>query len=289
MRKGTGLNDAESQGECSDTGSGTPLVLLHGLGGTWHVWKPVLAALAQRHRVLALTLPGHDGGPDYAGSGDATVAGVADQLVAMMKARGIDSAHIAGNSLGGWLSLELARRGVARSVTAFSPAGGWRTDADYEAVAKPFRIFRAIIGAVIVLTTLFLGFAWVRRLLARETMEHGDRVPASEFRASMKAMQRNRVLLPLLRTMGRDGPVQRLDAKIPIRIAWGERDAVIPYERYGRPLLERVHGAEGTLVPGVGHVPMYDDPEAVVANILEVVARAEAGHATAVRNNGVAA
>jgi pimeloyl-ACP methyl ester carboxylesterase len=64
---------------------------------------------------------------------------------------------------------------------------------------------------------------------------------------------------------------------------------VIPYERYGRPLLERVHGAEGSLVPGVGHVPMYDDPEAVVANILEVVARAEAGHATAVRNNGVAA
>jgi pimeloyl-ACP methyl ester carboxylesterase len=250
------------------------------LGGTWHVWKPVLAALARHHRVLALTLPGHDGGAEYAGTGDATVAGVTDQLIAMLRARGIASAHIAGNSLGGWLSLELARRGVARSVTAFSPAGGWRTDADYEAVARPFRIFRAIIGIVIVLTTLFLGFAWLRRLMAKQTMEHGDRVPAQDFRDSMKAMKRNRVLLPLLRTMGRDGPVHPLAAKIPIRIAWSERDAVIPYERYGVPLLERIHGAERTIVPGVGHVPMYDDPDAVVANILEVTAKAEAASAS---------
>jgi pimeloyl-ACP methyl ester carboxylesterase len=73
-----------------------------------------------------MTIPGHHGGPAYAGTGDATVAGLADQIVATLRAQGIDQAHVAGFSLGGWLSIELARRRFARSVIAFSPAGGWR-------------------------------------------------------------------------------------------------------------------------------------------------------------------
>jgi hypothetical protein len=45
---------------------------------------------------------------------------------------------------------------------------------------------------------------------------------------------------------------------------------VIPFGRYGEPLVERIHGANVTVVRGVGHVPIYDDPEQVVANILAV-------------------
>jgi pimeloyl-ACP methyl ester carboxylesterase len=102
--------------ECSDAsgraasaashvaGQGSALVLLHGLGGTWEAWRPVLSALEARHHFLALTLPGHHGGPPYAGAGDASVAGIADQLIAMLRAQGVKRAHVAGNSLGGWLS-----------------------------------------------------------------------------------------------------------------------------------------------------------------------------------------
>jgi len=258
-------------------GQGSTLVLLHGLGGTWEIWRPVLKALEARHRVIALTLPGHHGGPDYAGSGDATVAGLADQVIATLRMQGIEHAHVAGNSLGGWLSIELARRGFARSVTAFSPAGGWRTDEDYRAVSTPFRIFYALVGVILFVTRLFAGASWLRKAMTKGMMEHGERLAAADFLGMLRAMAKTSVLRGLLRTMARDGPVAPLEAgSVPIRIAWGGCDTVVPYPRYGEPFVERIHGAEATTVPGVGHVPMYDDPARIVANILDVTSRVDA-------------
>ncbi len=261
-------------------GQGSALVLLHGIGATWEVWKPVLKALEAKHRVIAMTLPGHYGGPAYSGDGDATVAGLADQLIANLRAQGIDRAHVAGNSLGGWLSIELARRHFARSVIAFSPAGGWSSDKDYLAVAKSLKVFYALVGMMLFVLTPLARFGWLRKALAKQTMEHGERFPAADFCASLRAMSMTSVVPGLLRTMGRDGPVEPMDAgDVPIRIAWSECDHVIPFERYGQPFVERIHGAEMTMVRGVGHVPMYDDPEQVVANILEVTNKVDTAEA----------
>jgi pimeloyl-ACP methyl ester carboxylesterase len=256
-------------------GQGPVLILLHGIGATWEVWKPVLPALEAKYRVIAMTLPGHYGGLAYTGEGDATVAGLADQIIARLRAQGIDQAHVAGNSLGGWLSIELARRHFALSVIAFSPAGGWRSDQDYMAVAKSLKIFYALVGMMLVVLTPFARFGWLRKVLLKQTMEHGERFPAADFCASLRAMSKTTAVPGLLRTMGRDGPVAPMDVvDIPVRIAWSECDRVIPFERYGQPYVERIRGAEATTVRGVGHVPMYDDPEQVVANILEVTSKA---------------
>ena len=260
-----------------DQGSGTPLLLLHGIGGTWHIWKPVLRLLEARHRVIALTLPGHCEGPHCVAEGDPTIGGLADQVIEMMRARGVWSAHVAGNSLGGWLSLELARRGFARSVTALSPAGGWANVAHFDQLRRRFRIFHALMPLILFLASPFLEFAGFRRVLGRETMEHADRMPAAEFRRTLRAMTRTPVFLALLRTLGRDGPVRALDAgHVPVRIAWCERDRVIPFEKFGRPMVAALPAAEATVIPGVGHVPMYDDPQAVATQILEVTARVDA-------------
>jgi pimeloyl-ACP methyl ester carboxylesterase len=258
-------------------GEGTALILLHGIGCTWEVWKPVLEALQRRHRVIAMTLPGHYGGPDYTGAGDATVAGLADQIITILRAQGIDRAHVAGNSLGGWLSVELARRGFARSVIAFSPAGGWRSEQDYHAVAKPLKTFHGLANVIRILLLPFIRFAWLRKALAKQTMEHGDRVPARDVSDSLYAMSKTTVMPGLLRTMGRDGPVAPMDAgETPIRIAWSGCDRVIPYARYGEPFVTRIQGADARTVAGVGHVPMYDDPEQIIANILDVTGAVDA-------------
>lgn len=263
-------------------GDGSVLLLLHGIGGTWHVWKPVLPALERRHRVIALTLPGHYGGPDYNVGGDATVAGLADQIVAMLRAQGVDQAHIAGNSLGGWLAVELVRRGFARSAVAFSPAGGWRSIEDYEAVAGQLRIFHALAATIRFLLLPFFRFARLRKLLTKQTMEHGDRIPAEDVGDSLRAMAKTSVMPGLLRTMGRDGPIAPLDTgAVPVRIVWSGCDRVIPYARYGEPFVARIQGADLHIVAGVGHVPMYDDPEQIVANILDVTGAVEAAHAEA--------
>ncbi len=103
-------------------GAGPPLLCLHGFMDTWRTWSLVLPALERRHDVLAPTLPGHFGGPPLA---DATEGEVLDWLEAAMDDAGFETAHIVGNSLGGYLALQLAARGRARSVVALAPAGGW--------------------------------------------------------------------------------------------------------------------------------------------------------------------
>jgi len=268
--------EVSTPGDVHEGGAGSALLLLHGLSGTWHIWRPVLELLECHHHVIAPTLPGHRGGPPLPPDAEPSVALIADLLIAGLAARGIHSAHVVGNSLGGWLALELARRGFARSVVAFSPAGAWRTAADYREVARPFRIFFVLMPLVLLLTTLFLGFGWLRRALGRQTMEHAERIAPGEFRDSLSAFSKTSILPGLLRTMGRDGPIAALDVPgTPIRIVWGKQDRVIPFERYGRPLLERVRTAECRFMAGVGHVPMYDDPVQVAQAILEVTHAAD--------------
>jgi pimeloyl-ACP methyl ester carboxylesterase len=129
-------------------GSGEPLLLLHGFTGTWHHWRPLLGGLAARYEVIAPTLAGHDGGPPFPSHLPMTFAASADSLEKHLDDLGVGTAHVVGNSLGGALALELAKRGRARSVVGLAPAGGW-SDGDGEALrlakffARQIRVARA--------------------------------------------------------------------------------------------------------------------------------------------------
>jgi pimeloyl-ACP methyl ester carboxylesterase len=98
------------------------MVCLHGFVDTWRVWELVLPALERRHDVLAVTLAGHAGGPPIAG--EITDAALADAVERAMDDAGFELAHLVGSSLGGYLALQLAARGRARTVVALAPAGG---------------------------------------------------------------------------------------------------------------------------------------------------------------------
>jgi pimeloyl-ACP methyl ester carboxylesterase len=104
-------------------GTGSPLLCLHGFMDTWRTWELVLPMLERQHDVLALTLPGHAGGPSI----DATLSAdtFVDAVERSMDAAGLELAHLVGNSLGGYVAFRLAARGRAASVVAFAPAGGW--------------------------------------------------------------------------------------------------------------------------------------------------------------------
>jgi pimeloyl-ACP methyl ester carboxylesterase len=104
-------------------GSGSPMVLLHGFTDTWGTWELVLPELEPHHDVLALTLAGHAGGPPI--EGEVSEAALADAVERAMDAAGFATAHLVGNSLGGYIALHLAARGRAETVVGLSPAGGW--------------------------------------------------------------------------------------------------------------------------------------------------------------------
>jgi pimeloyl-ACP methyl ester carboxylesterase len=111
-------------------GSGSPLVCLHGFMDTWRTWELVLPMLERKHDVLAPTLPGHAGGPPL--NGPTSAESLVEAVERVMDAADLPIAHLVGNSLGGYLALNLAARGRAASVVAFAPAGGWaRDDATY--------------------------------------------------------------------------------------------------------------------------------------------------------------
>lgn len=249
------------------SGEGTPLVLVHGITSSWRAWRPVIPLLAERHDVFAPSLAGHHQAAPVAAGTAWSVLGLTDALEAQLDAAGIGTAHVAGNSLGGWVALELARRGRARSVVALSPAGGWREPKELRRVLRMVRVGRAF--AHHPLLAVMLTRPRVRRAILRGVSERGQRMSPSDARQFFDDIIGCSALDGLLAAIERDGPLPPLsEPTCRVRIAWGQHDRTIPFARYGHPLAECVPHAELLSMIGVGHVPMYDDPALVADTIL---------------------
>jgi pimeloyl-ACP methyl ester carboxylesterase len=255
-------------------GDGTPLVLLHGIAMSWRAWQPVIPLLAERHEVFAPSLAGHHGAVPCAPGTSWSVSGLSDALERQLDEAGIDTAHVAGNSLGGWVALEMARRGRARSVVALSPAGGWRSHRDLRRVARLVQLGRTF--AYHPLRATMLSHPRIRRAILRGVSERGHRMSATEANALFQDNLACTALRDLLASMAHDGPLPALtDAGCPIRIAWSQHDRVIPFPRYGQPLAEAIPDAELLSLLGVGHIPMHDNPRLIAATILEFTSRVD--------------
>jgi pimeloyl-ACP methyl ester carboxylesterase len=242
------------------------------LTATFRVWQPVFAALERHHEVIAPTLAGHNGAARNEVGGPLGVASLTDVVERRLDELKLEQVHVAGNSLGGWIALELARRGRARSVTAFSPASSWISVRDLRRVSLIVRAghLAAVQGGPNVEKILTRPRA--RQLLLRIAFAHGDRLTPNQMVEMLSDNAGCWGLDEFLRSVWRDGqlagPLEPPDC--PIRIAWPKHDRTLPFRRYGRPALAAVPGAELLMLSGVGHVPMYDDPALVARTILEV-------------------
>jgi pimeloyl-ACP methyl ester carboxylesterase len=266
---------------CYRAGSGEPLVLLHGFTGSWPHWRPLLGELAARYEVVAPTLAGHDGGPPFPMSTPLTLAAGADSLEAHLDELGVGTAHIAGNSMGGALALELAKRGRARSVVALAPAGGW-TDGDGEAkrlaalFARQIRLTRLIEPRL----RAVMHRPSVRRGAFREVMRHGELVAPADAvdmaLASLRCTVADRAIAALRTDSGFAlGDLDRIAC--PALLASPQFDRILPVAKHAPRYRREIPGVEWRMLPGCGHVPMWDDTRLVVRTIDEFVSR----HATA--------
>jgi pimeloyl-ACP methyl ester carboxylesterase len=246
------------------------MVLLHGIGGELCVWEPVIGPLARERDVIAVDLPGFGHSPALPAEIAPTPQALAERVGRFLDGLGIERAHLVGNSLGGWIALELAKAGRARSVTALSPAGLWGAPLlPRGAVARGrahllVRRLRPVLPVV-------LRLRRIRRLALGHVVAHPDRVPyrsalgivrsyarASAYDATNTAMRQNFLEDP-----------ERIG--VPVTLAFGERDRLV------RPVRLPIAGARSLILPDCGHIPMWDDPALVTRLILEgslVVARA---------------
>jgi pimeloyl-ACP methyl ester carboxylesterase len=258
-------------------GSGEPLLLLHGFTGAWMHWRPVLEGLSERYEVIAPTLAGHDGGRPYPPGSPMNFAGSTDALEGDLDELGIGSAHIVGNSMGGALGLELAKRGRARSVVALAPAGGW-TPGDGEArrlarfFARQMRVTRAFQSRM----AAIVARPRARRLALRDIMRRGDLVPASDAvrmtQASLACTVAERAIEALRIDRGLSlEDLDRIDC--PVLLATPQFDRVLPPERHAPRLRREIPGVESLILKDCGHVPMWDDTALIVRTISGFVDR----------------
>lgn len=257
-------------------GSGEPLVLLHGLTGSWRVWRPLLPALEADFDVFAPSLPGHAGAGPLPDGFQVSLPAVADLVEAQLDEIGLPTAHLVGNSLGGWLALELGRRGRAKSVLALSPAGAWESEKDLRRVVRMFRVADALMSRHGDKLLPLMRRPRFRKLALGGVAERGHAVSASDAVALFQDTLDCVVVSGFLDWVSGESSWRAVEEQgdHPVWIAWSEFDRTIPFERHGRPMLAAVPGAKHVTLPAVGHVPMLDDPDLVVRTIRDCVAEA---------------
>ncbi len=241
-------------------GSGEPLLLLHGFTDTWRTWELVLPALERRHDVLAPTLAGHAGGPPLPdGPPDGAVL---DAIERALDEAGFGTAHVAGNSLGGYLALKLAERGRARSVVALSPGGGWAPgdDAYLETLAH-FDTMQEQLRRLAPRAEAILATADGRRRAAAMMAERWEHIPADLLAHLWHGVVACRGMRALNEHARRAGwPLEAERVTCPVRIVWGTADRLLPYPRAAARWRAELPQADWVELKGVGHGPQLDVP-----------------------------
>ena len=259
-------------------GDGPPLLLIHGFTATWRAWGPVLDLLQEQFEVLAPTVGGHTGGPDLA---DESLDGILDGLGAMLDEVGWDRAHVAGWSMGGQLSLEMAVRGRALSATAISPAGAWTHDnAMGRELKRIGRQFRRSHGAAVRsarVTARAMTSPRFRAIAMRDQMLNGARIGADEATAMTQAFADTPIFATFLeRSEANDRPLEGLDRiDVPVTIAWGDTDRVLPQDKHEAFFRRQLPDAKFVKIVKAGHTPFWDAPERVADIIAQTAYQVE--------------
>ena len=250
------------------------MVCLHGFTDTWRTWELVLPALERRHDVLAPTLLGHAGasplGPEISDSV------LADAVERAMDEAGFERAHLVGNSLGGYLALQLAARGRARSVVALAPAGGWaRGDLSFEECLQHFLTVQEQLKAAIPHVEQIVASDEGRRRATEAFSCRFEHIPAELVAHLMCGAAACRAVGPLIEFARRERwnlDAERVDC--PVRVVWGTSDRLLRWpgaaERYRH---EWVPHADWVELDGVGHCPQLDVPLETAQLVLDFAAR----------------
>lgn len=247
-------------------GSGEPLVLIHGLTHRRQGWYPVLEHLTDHRTVVLIDLPGHGESPDLV-LRDGDVQGtLSAALVEAMNALGLERPHVAGNSLGGRVALEMAADGMVASATTLSPAAFWYGSLDFVYIRLLFSWLTGSAGLLSPAAPMLSRSALARHLMTGVIAAHGERIPREEFVGDVRGMRR---AVPAMRKIfpAAEPFTRSVSADVPVTIAWAEHDLILM--TYQARLAERrMPHATHVRLHGCGHVPMADDPEQVARVLL---------------------
>jgi pimeloyl-ACP methyl ester carboxylesterase len=241
-------------------GQGPPLVLLHPLGADRHVWEPLIPLLAGHRDVIALDLPGFGASPPLekeTPTPRALAAAVTEHLAAIDVSR----PHVAGNSLGGWVALELGLSGAASGVTGIAPAGLWP-----EPLVPKAAIAHRLARALRPVAGWWALSGTGRSVLLSGAVAHPRRVPAGAARRLVGAYARATDFVRVNDAMraGRFDGLERMPC--PVTLVWPDHDRLIRRPVWVPDWIANV------VLSDAGHMPMWDATAALAALLLEASA-----------------
>jgi pimeloyl-ACP methyl ester carboxylesterase len=245
-------------------GRGAPLVLLPGVGSCKEEWEPVLRLLAHRHDVVAVDLPGFGASGPLPDGVASDVGVLTDSIAAVTDELGLRRPHVAGNSLGGAIALELARRGHVAATVALAPIGFWsRLDRWYaigilRAMHRTGRAARTVLPAA-------LRRPRLRRWMFALTFARAGHMTSGAAVDRIGAFLDGSGFSRTLRTTRHY--CYPGDEPAGVTICWGTRDRLLP-PRQARRARRQLPNARHVWLPGCGHVAMSDDPE-LVATVIQ--------------------
>ena len=241
-------------------GEGPPLLLLHGFTDTWRTWELVLPMLEREREVLAPTLAGHAGGPPV--PEPMNVEAVVDLLEQELDATGWETAHVAGNSLGGFLALKLAERGRARSVVGLAPAGGWAADdASFHETLDGFRTMQGELAMAKASIDGFVRTPQGLRRATRTTTVDYEHLPPELIAHQLHGVVACTAVAPFNAYARAHGwPLDPQRVTCPLRIVWGTEDVLLPWPQTARRWQDAFPHADWVVLDDVGHAPQLDVP-----------------------------
>ena len=241
-------------------GTGRPLLLIHGIGGSWRSWNTVLDALAAERDVIALDLPGHGESPKLAGTN--SIATFADAITDFLTDHDLLGVDAVGSSMGARLVLELARRGgVLGAVVSLDPGGfwqGWEIPFFYHSVGLSVKLVQALQPIMPALA----GSAVGRTALLSQFSARPWAIDSRQAQEELRTLGNTPVLPELLDNLAH-GEVQQPAPKgsitAPLLIGWGRQDRVcLPSQ--SRLALEKFPDARLYWFENCGHFPQWDQP-----------------------------
>lgn len=255
-------------------GAGPSLVLLHGVGHHRQTWRPVAQELCWDHDVIAVDSPGFGQSPPLPAGAPHTIDSYTDAFAEWFEQMGLTRPHVAGNSMGGAIALELARRGIVASATAVSPAGFW-SPAEQRFCNQSLRLTGGLPAAV---RPAILAAARTRAgriALLGQYLGRPWRTPPEEAVATLQDAWASAITLDACL----DGfesytfsHGEELDGT-PVTVAWGSRDLLLLYRPQSRRARAALPRARHVTMKGLGHLPSYDDPGMVAGAIRTATAQ----------------
>jgi pimeloyl-ACP methyl ester carboxylesterase len=239
-------------------GRGEPLVLIHPLGAELVVWEPVMERLERERDVIAVDLPGFGRSPGLLNGHAPTPQALAGAVASLLDDLGVQRAHVAGNSLGGWIALELGKAGRALSVTGLCTAGLWSQPLG----PRPGRDVRQIGRRLLPVLPAMLRSAKGRRVVLGGSVAHPERVPPEAAA---------RLVRSYLTSPGYESANAAMRTavfsdfehiRVPVTLAWGDLDRIVRRPRQKLPDWRTI------TLHGCGHIPTWDDPGQVARTLL---------------------